>query len=171
MQLPKAAMEGVLRGSLHFIVVSTKLQRKGGENMTSNIPAGRVSIRVSTAYTRSNVTKGETFVSLIVADAMVAGYDRLPQADIVSYALSSEMWKQLLTELKKRGAKTGKGVDKKGVSYTHFKPMVIELFIQLDRPMAVKEVGRKTTALSIAGNVVGINVREKRAGNSIALED
>jgi hypothetical protein len=164
-------MERVLRGSLHFIVISTKLQRKGGENMTSNIPAGRVSIRVSVAYTRKNTTNGETFVSLSVADAMVAGYDRLPQADLVSYAVPGEVWKELLSELRKRGAKAGKGVDKKGVSYTHFKPMVVELFIQLTAPLAVKEVGRKTTALSIAGTVVAINVREKRAGNGVALED
>lgn len=139
--------------------------------MATNIPAGRVWIRVSTAYARKNDTTGETFTSLNVADAMVAGFDRLPQADLVTYALASDMWKELLSEIQKRGAKAGKGVDKKGVSYTHFKPMVVELLIQLTAPLAVKDLGRKTSALSIAGTVVAINVREKRAGNSIALED
>lgn len=139
--------------------------------MAPNIPAGRVSIRVSTAYSRTNDTTGETFMSLNVADSKVAGYERLPQADFVTYALANDTWKELLSEIQKRGVKAGKGVDKKGVSYTHFKPMVIELFIQLREPMAVEDLGRKTFGLSIAGTVVGINVRQKRAGNSIALED
>jgi hypothetical protein len=36
--------------------------------------------------------------------------------------------------------------------------------------MVVKNVGRKGSALSIAGNVSAINVRERRAGNGIALD-
>jgi hypothetical protein len=139
--------------------------------LAPTIPAGRVSVRVSTAYSRQNDTTGEAFMSLNVSDTMAAGYERLPKADIVTFALASNVWTVLLSEIQKRGAKASKGKDKKGRAYLHFKPMVVELVIQLSAPMAVKGLDRKTDGLAISGNVVSIKVREKGTGNGILLED
>jgi hypothetical protein len=139
--------------------------------MAPTIPAGRVSVRVSTAYSRENVNTGEAFVSVNLTDTMAEGYERLPKADIVTFALTSNMWKELCKEIQKRGAKVSKDGDKKGRTYLHFKPQVVELVIQLSAPMAVKELDRKTDGLAIRGNVVKVLVREKGTGNGIRLED
>jgi hypothetical protein len=136
----------------------------------NNIPSGRVLVRVSVAYSRKNTVTGEVFVSLNVADSMTAGYERLPQADLVTYAVAKDVWTILVREIATRGAKATKGIDKNKESYSKFSPKVVELVIQLTAPMVVKNVGRTGSALSIAGNVSAINVRERRAGNGIALD-
>ena len=136
----------------------------------NNIPSGRVLVRVSVAYSRKNTDTGEVFVSANVSDTMAAGYDRLPVADLVTYAVAQDVWTVLVTEIAKRGAKVTKGFDKNKKSFFKFSPKVVELVIQLTAPMVVKNVGRKGSALSIAGNVSAINVREKRAGNGISLD-
>ena len=136
----------------------------------NNIPSGRVLVRVSVAYSRKNTVTGEVFVSLNVADSMTAGYERLPMADLVTYAVAKDVWTILVSEIATRGAKAPKGIDKNKESYSKFSPKVVELAIQLTAPMVVKNVGRKGSALSIAGNVSAINVRERRAGNGIALD-
>jgi len=136
----------------------------------NNIPSGRVLVRVSVAYARKNTVTGEVFVSANVSDSMAAGYERLPVADLVTYAVAKDVWTVLVTEIAKRGAKATKGIDKNKESYSKFSPKVVELVIQLTAPMVVKNVGRKGSALSIAGNVSAINVRERRAGNGIALD-
>jgi len=136
----------------------------------NNIPSGRVLVRVSVAYARKNTVTGEVFVSANVSDSMAAGYERLPVADLVTYAVAKDVWTVLVTEIAKRGAKATKGIDKNKESYSKFSPKVVELVIQLTAPMVVKNVGRKGSALSIAGNVSAINVREKRAGNGISLD-
>ena len=136
----------------------------------NNIPSGRVLVRVSVAYSRKNTDTGEVFVSANVSDTMAAGYERLPVADLVTYAVAKDVWTVLVTEIATRGAKATKGIDKNKESYSKFSPKVVELVIQLTAPMVVKNVGRKGSALSIAGNVSAINVREKRAGNGISLD-
>jgi len=136
----------------------------------NNIPSGRVLVRVSVAYARKNTVTGEVFVSANVSDSMAAGYERLPVADLVTYAVAKDVWTVLVTEIAKRGAKATKGIDKNKESYSKFSPKVVELVIQLTAPMVVKNVGRKGSALSITGNVSAINVREKRAGNGISLD-
>jgi len=136
----------------------------------NNIPSGRVLVRVSVAYARKNTVTGEVFVSANVSDTMAAGYERLPVADLVTYAVAKDVWTVLVTEIAKRGAKATKGIDKNKESYSKFSPKVVELVIQLTAPMVVKNVGRKGSALSITGNVSAINVREKRAGNGISLD-
>ena len=136
----------------------------------NNIPSGRVLVRVSVAYARKNTVTGEVFVSANVSDTMAAGYERLPVADLVTYAVAKDVWTVLVTEIATRGAKATKGIDKNKESYSKFSPKVVELVIQLTAPMVVKNVGRKGSALSIAGNVSAINVREKRAGNGISLD-
>jgi hypothetical protein len=136
----------------------------------NNIPSGRVLVRVSVAYSRKNTVTGEVFVSANVSDTMAAGYERLPMADLVTYAVAKDVWTVLVTEIATRGAKATKGIDKNKESYSKFSPKVVELVIQLTAPMVVKNVGRKGSALSIAGNVSAINVREKRAGNGISLD-
>ena len=136
----------------------------------NNIPSGRVLVRVSVAYSRKNTDTGEVFVSANVSDTMAAGYDRLPVADLVTYAVTQDVWTVLVTEIAKRGAKVTKGIDKNKKAYFKFSPKVVELVIQLTAPMVVKNVGRKGSALSITGNVSAINVREKRAGNGISLD-
>lgn len=136
----------------------------------NNIPSGRVLVRVSVAYARKNTVTGEVFVSANVSDTMAAGYDRLPVADLVTYAVTQDVWTVLVTEIAKRGAKVTKGIDKNKKAYFKFSPKVVELVIQLTAPMVVKNVGRKGSALSITGNVSAINVREKRAGNGISLD-
>ena len=136
----------------------------------NNIPSGRVLVRVSVAYSRKNTDTGEVFVSANVSDTMAAGYDRLPVADLVTYAVAQDVWTVLVTEIAKRGAKVTKGFDKNKKSFFKFSPKVVELVIQLNAPMVVKNVGRSGSALSITGDVIAklINVREKRAGNSIS---
>ena len=136
----------------------------------NNIPSGRVLVRVSVAYARKNTVTGEVFVSANVSDTMAAGYERLPVADLVTYAVAQDVWTVLVTEIATRGAKVTKGFDKNKKSFFKFSPKVVELVIQLTAPMVVKNVGRKGSALSIAGNVSAINVREKRAGNGISLD-
>ena len=136
----------------------------------NNIPSGRVLVRVSVAYSRKNTDTGEVFVSANVSDTMAAGYERLPVADLVTYAVAKDVWTVLVREIATRGAKATKGIDKNKESYSKFSPKVVELVIQLTAPMVVKNVGRKGSALSIAGNVSAINVREKRAGNGISLD-
>ena len=136
----------------------------------NNIPSGRVLVRVSVAYSRKNTDTGEVFVSANVSDTMAAGYERLPVADLVTYAVAKDVWTVLVSEIATRGAKATKGIDKNKESYSKFSPKVVELVIQLTAPMVVKNVGRKGSALSIAGNVSAINVREKRAGNGISLD-
>ena len=136
----------------------------------NNIPSGRVLVRVSVAYSRKNTDTGEVFVSANVSDTMAAGYERLPVADLVTYAVAKDVWTVLVTEIATRGAKATKGIDKNKESYSKFSPKVVELAIQLTAPMVVKNVGRKGSALSIAGDVAAINVRERRAGNGIALD-
>ena len=138
----------------------------------NNIPSGRVLVRVSVAYTRKNTDTGEVFVSLNVSDTMAAGYERLPLAFLVTYAVAMEVWTELVSEIGKLGAKVTKGFDKNKESYSKFSPKVVELVIQLNAPMVVKNVGRSGSALSITGNVMVklINVREKRAGNGISLD-
>ncbi len=138
----------------------------------NNIPSGRVLVRVSVAYTRKNTDTGEVFVSANVSDTMAAGYDRLPVADLVTYAVTQDVWTVLVTEIAKRGAKVTKGIDKNKKSFFKFSPKVVELVIQLNAPMVVKNVGRSGSALSITGNVMVklINVREKRAGNGLSLD-
>ena len=136
----------------------------------NNIPSGRVLVRVSVAYARKNTVTGEVFVSANVSDTMAAGYERLPVADLVTYAVAKDVWTVLVTEIATRGAMATKGIDKNKESYSKFSPKVVELVIQLTAPMVVKNVGRKGSALSIAGNVSAINVREKRAGNGISLD-
>lgn len=139
--------------------------------MAPTIPAGRVSVRVSTAYSRKNADTGEAFVSVNLTDTMAEGYERLPKADFVTFAVTVDMWNELSKEIAKRGAKVSKSGDKKGRTYLHFKPKVVELVIQLSAPMAVKEHDRKTDKLAIRGNVVKVLVREKGTGNGIRLED
>ncbi len=136
----------------------------------NNIPSGRVLVRVSVAYTRKNTDTGEVFVSANVSDTMAAGYDRLPVADLVTYAVTKDVWTVLVTEIAKHGAKVTKGIDKNKKVYFKFSPKVVELVIQLNAPMVVKNVGRSGSALSIPGDVIAklINVREKRAGNGIS---
>ena len=138
----------------------------------NNIPSGRVLVRVSVAYSRKNTDTGEVFVSANVSDTMAAGYDRLPVADLVTYAVTQDVWTVLVTEIAKRGAKVTKGFDKNKKSFFKFSPKVVELVIQLNAPMVVKNVGRSGSALSITGNVMVklINVREKRAGNGLSLD-
>ncbi len=136
----------------------------------NNIPSGRVLVRVSVAYTRKNTDTGEVFVSANVVDTMAAGYERLPQADLVTYAVAKDVWTELVSEIGKLGAKVTKGIDKNKKNFFKFSPKVVELVIQLTAPMVVKNVGRKGSALSITGNVSAINVREKRAGNGISLD-
>ena len=138
----------------------------------NNIPSGRVLVRVSVAYSRKNTDTGEVFVSANVSDTMAAGYDRLPVADLVTYAVAQDVWTVLVTEIAKRGAKVTKGFDKNKKSFFKFSPKVVELVIQLNAPMVVKNVGRSGSALSITGNVMVklINVREKRAGNGLSLD-
>ena len=138
----------------------------------NNIPSGRVLVRVSVAYSRKNTDTGEVFVSANGSDTMAAGYDRLPVADLVTYAVTQDVWTVLVTEIAKRGAKVTKGIDKNKKAYFKFSPKVVELVIQLNAPMVVKNVGRSGSALSITGNVMVklINVREKRAGNGISLD-
>ena len=138
----------------------------------NNIPSGRVLVRVSVAYARKNTDTGEVFVSANVSDTMAAGYDRLPVADLVTYAVAKDVWTVLVTEIAKRGAKVTKGIDKNKETYSKFSPKVVELVIQLTAPMVVKNVGRSGSALSIAGDVMVklINVREKRAGNGLSLD-
>jgi len=139
--------------------------------MTPTIPGGRVCVRVSTAYSRKNADTGEAFMSVNITDTMAPGFERLPKADIVTFALGLAVWKELIIEIQKRGAKLGKGADKKGRTYLHFKPKVVELVIQLSGPMAVKGLDRKTDGLAVSGIVVSIKVREKGTGNGIRLED
>ncbi len=136
----------------------------------NNIPSGRVLVRVSVAYTRKNTDTGEVFVSANVVDTMAAGYERLPQADLVTYAVAKDVWTELVSEIGKLGAKVTKGIDKNKKNFFKFSPKVVELVIQLNAPMVVKNVGRSGSALSIPGDVIAklINVREKRAGNGIS---
>jgi len=138
----------------------------------NNIPSGRVLVRVSVAYARKNTVTGEVFVSANVVDTMAAGYERLPQADLVTYAVAKDVWTELVSEIGKLGAKVTKGIDKNKKSFFKFSPKVVELVIQLNAPMVVKNVGRSGSALSITGNVMVklINVREKRAGNGLSLD-
>ncbi len=138
----------------------------------NNIPSGRVLVRVSVAYTRKNTDTGEVFVSANVVDTMAAGYERLPQADLVTYAVAKDVWTELVSEIGKLGAKVTKGIDKNKKNFFKFSPKVVELVIQLNAPMVVKNVGRSGSALSIPGDVIAklINVREKRAGNGISLD-
>lgn len=138
--------------------------------MAPTNPAARVAVRVNSVYTRKAST-GKAFMSLNLSDTMAPGYERLPEADFVNFALDNTVWTALLKEIQKHGAKSNKGTDAKGRTYLSFKPKVVELVIELDKALAVENVDRKTTNLSIKGNVVGITVREKGTGNGIRLDD
>lgn len=137
--------------------------------------SNRVQVRISTAAERAGKT--EKFWSLTVSDEMTPNFERLPDADLVSYALSAKDWAVVKKKAESLGAtwKSAKFASgaAKGQPYFTTKPQVIVLEIELTRSLkdSVRDLDRKTTSLSISGQVKKITVREQRAGNSVDLED
>jgi hypothetical protein len=137
--------------------------------------SNRVQVRISTAAERAGKT--EKFWSLTVSDEMTPNFERLPDADLKSYSLSAKDWAVVKKKAESLGAtwKTAKFSSgaAKGQNYFTTKPQVVVLEIELTKSLkdSVRDLDRKTTSLSISGQVKKITVREQRAGNSIDLED
>jgi hypothetical protein len=133
-------------------------------------PGDRVLVRIS-AVREQKGPKG-SFVSLSVADDMEPGFVRLPASagDIVSYALSLEVWTELKKLIeKKTGAKFSKKNDKNGKPY-QAADRIVRLEIVVSQ-IKVEDLSRKVQAITIGGNVAKITTRDKRDGNGIKLED
>jgi hypothetical protein len=137
--------------------------------------SNRVQVRISTAAERAGKT--EKFWSLTVSDEMTPNFERLPEADLKSYSLSAKDWAVVKKKAESLGAtwkseKFSSGAAK-GQNYFTTKPKVVVLEIELTRSLkdSVRDLDRKTSSLSISGQVKKISVREQRAGNSVDLED
>jgi len=134
-------------------------------------PGDRVNVRIC-AVREQKGPKG-SFVSISVADDMEPGFVRLPASgsDIISYALSSEVWTELkkLIETKTSTKFTSKK-DKNGKPFLA-SSKIVKLSIALSSPIKMQRLSREVDALTISGDVVSITTRDKRQGNGIKLED
>lgn len=131
----------------------------------------RVQVRISTASVREG--KNEKFWSLNVSDEMTPDFERLPEAELKSYSLSVSDWEALKKVAESKGAKWTSKKDKNGNTYLATSPKVVVLDIEITKSLkdSLRELDRRTTALTISGQVKKISVREQRAGNGLALED
>lgn len=144
----------------------------------------RIQVRVSTVYERiaEKLEGGKTvkskFYSLNVADEFTSGFERLPESDLTSYAVSEEVWAGIVKKCKELGVSWKKSdtADKSGNFYLTSKPQIVVLDIELTRALkdSVSELGtgrNALEALKISGNTKKIQVRERRNGNGLDLED
>jgi hypothetical protein len=137
--------------------------------------SNRVQVRISTAAERAG--KSDKFWSLTVSDEMTPNFERLPDADLKSYSLSAKDWAVIKKRAESLGAtwKTQKFASgaAKGQNYLTTKPQVVVLEIELSKSLkdSIRDLDRRTTSLSISGQVKKVTVREQRAGNSVDLED
>jgi hypothetical protein len=136
--------------------------------------SSRVQVRVSTASIREG--KDSKFWSLNVADEMTADFERLPDTDMKSFAISVEIWEALKKAAESKGAKWVSKKDKNGNAYLSTAPKVVVLEIEVARSLkdSVRVLGSGRNAmevLSISGTVKKIQVRDQRQGNLLDLED
>lgn len=134
----------------------------------------RIQVRVSTSSPRAG--KDEKFFSLNVADEMAAEFQRLPECDMYSFAVSAEIWDALKKVSESKGAKWVSKKDKNNNGYLTSSPKVVVLEIEIARSLkdSVKLLGSGRNAmevLSISGTIKKISVRNQRQGNSLDLED
>lgn len=134
----------------------------------------RVQVRVSTASIREG--KDSKFWSLNVADEMTSDFERLPDVEMKSFAISVEIWEQLKKASESKGAKWVSKKDKNGNAYLSSSPKVVVLEIEVARSLkdSVRVLGSGRNAmevLAISGTVKRVAVREQRQGNSLDLED
>jgi hypothetical protein len=134
----------------------------------------RVQVRISTASVREG--KDSKFWSLNVADEMTSGFERLPESDMKSFAISVEIWEQLKKASESKGAKWVSKKDKNDNAYLSTAPKVVVLEIEVARSLkdSVRVLGSGRNAmevLAISGTVKKISVREQRQGNLLDLED
>lgn len=137
--------------------------------------SNRIQVRISTATERDGTS--EKFWSLTIADEMTPNFERLPDAELKSYALSAKDWAVVKKKVETLGAtwtkaKFAEGASK-GKDYFTTKPAVVVLEIELTRSLrdSLRDLKGRSQALSISGKVKKISVRDKREGNSIDLED
>jgi hypothetical protein len=146
--------------------------------------SARIQVRVSTVYERisEQLVDGKQvkskFYSLNVTDEMSGGFERLPESDLTSYAVSEEVWAGIVKKCKELNVswKKSDAPDKSGNHYLTSKPSIVVLEIQLSRALkdSVSALGTGRSALEalkISGAIKRITVRERRNGNSLDLED
>lgn len=136
--------------------------------------SARVQVRISTASVREG--KDSKFWSLNVADEMTSDFERLPDVEMKSFAVSVEIWEQLKKVAESKGAKWVSKKDKNGNPYLSTAPKVVVLEIEIARSLkdSVRVLGTGRNAmevLAISGAVKKISVRDQRQGNLLDLED
>lgn len=134
----------------------------------------RIQVRISTASVREG--RDSKFVSLNIADEMSSEFERLPDVEMKSFAVSLEIWNELKKVAESKGAKWSTKKDKNGNPYLSSAPRVVVLDIEVARSLkdSVRLIGTGRNAmevLAISGTVKRVAVREQRQGNSLDLED
>jgi hypothetical protein len=130
----------------------------------------KVQVRISTVAERKGTDS--KFMSLNVSDEMTPGFARLPEAELKSYSLSLELWEQFKEKAESLGAKWVSKKDKNGNPYLSSAPKVVVFNIELTRSLSdsVKDLDRTTRSLTLSGKAMGIQVREKREGNTVNFD-